>query len=49
MIIGAGSNVLITDDVYDGVVIKLGKNFNRLSLLNKDIIISGSLLSQTKN
>ena len=24
-IIGAGSNVLITDDTYDGVIIKLGK------------------------
>ena len=41
-ILGAGSNILISDAVYDGVVIKLGKNFNRLSLLNNDIIISGS-------
>ena len=29
-IIGAGSNTLITEDVYDGVIIKLGKNFNRM-------------------
>ncbi|MDA9753316.1 UDP-N-acetylmuramate dehydrogenase [Candidatus Pelagibacter sp.] len=41
-IIGAGSNILITDEIYDGVIIKLGKNFNRLSLLNPDIIISGA-------
>ena len=41
-VIGAGSNTLITDEIYDGVVIKLGKNFNRLSLLGKDIIISGA-------
>ena len=41
-VIGAGSNTLITDDTYDGVVIKLSKNFSRLSLLGKDIIISGS-------
>ena len=47
-IIGAGSNVLITDDVYDGIVIKLGKNFNRLSLLNEDIIISGTAVSDKK-
>ena len=47
-LIGAGSNVLITDDVYDGVVIKLGKNFNRLSLLNKDIIISGTAVPDKK-
>jgi UDP-N-acetylmuramate dehydrogenase len=47
-IIGAGSNVLITDDGYDGIVIKLGKNFNRLSLLNKDIIISGAAVLDKK-
>ncbi len=47
-IIGAGSNVLITDDVYDGVVIKLGKNFNRLSLLNEKIIISGTAVLDKK-
>ena len=47
-IIGAGSNVLITDDVYDGIVIKLGKNFNRLSLLNEDIIISGTAVLDKK-
>ena len=41
-IIGAGSNTLITDDIYDGVIIKLGKNFNRISLLGEDIIISGT-------
>ena len=47
-IIGAGSNVLITDDPYDGVIIKLGKNFNRLSLLNNDIIISGTAVLDKK-
>ena len=41
-IIGAGSNTLITDEIYDGVVIKLGKSFNRLSILNSNIIISGA-------
>ena len=41
-IIGAGSNTLITDETYDGVVIKLGKNFNRLTILNSNIIISGA-------
>ena len=41
-VIGAGSNTLITDEIYDGVVIKLGKNFNRLSVLGEDIIISGT-------
>ena len=48
LIIGAGSNVLITDDVYDGIVIKLGKNFNRISLLNTDMIISGTAVMDKK-
>tara|TARA_B110000444_G_scaffold232744_1_gene241652 strand:+ start:233 stop:1144 length:912 start_codon:yes stop_codon:yes gene_type:complete len=48
VIIGAGSNILITDDVYDGIVIKLGKNFNRISLLSTDIIISGSAVLDKK-
>ena len=41
-IIGAGSNTLITDNLFDGVVIKLGKNFNNISLLGDDVIIAGS-------
>ncbi len=41
-IIGAGSNILINDNTFDGVVIKLGKNFNNISLLGEDIIIAGS-------
>ena len=47
-IIGAGSNTLITDEVYDGVIIKLGKNFNRLSVLNSNIIISGAAVLDKK-
>ena len=41
-ILGAGSNTLITDNLYDGVVIKLSKNFNNISLLGENIIIAGS-------
>ena len=41
-IIGAGSNTLIPDNIFDGVVIKLSKNFNRISLLRDNVIISGS-------
>ncbi len=47
-IIGAGSNLLITDELFDGVVIKLGKNFNRLSVLNSNIIISGAAVLDKK-
>ncbi len=41
-ILGAGSNTLISDNLFDGIVIKLSKNFNNISLLGEDIIIAGS-------
>ena len=41
-ILGAGSNTLITDNLYDGIVIKLSKDFNNISLFKDDIIIAGS-------
>jgi UDP-N-acetylmuramate dehydrogenase len=40
--LGAGSNTLVSDELFDGVVIKLSKNFNNISLLGKDVIIAGS-------
>ena len=47
-ILGGGSNTLITDKTYDGVVIKLTNNFNNISLLTDDIIIAGSACSDKK-
>ena len=41
-ILGAGSNTLINDKLFDGVVIKMSKNFNNISLLGEDIIVAGS-------
>ena len=41
-ILGAGSNTLISDEKFDGIVIKLGKNFSNISILPNDIIIAGS-------
>ena len=41
-VLSGGSNTLITDKTYDGVVIKLSNNFNNISLLSNDIIIAGS-------
>tara|TARA_Y100000768_G_C23974685_1_gene682449 strand:+ start:453 stop:1361 length:909 start_codon:yes stop_codon:yes gene_type:complete len=41
-ILGAGSNTLITDNLFDGVVIKLSNDFNNISLLEDNIIIAGS-------
>jgi len=41
-ILGAGSNTLVNDNLFDGVVIKLSKNFNNISLLDHEIIVAGS-------
>tara|TARA_B100000965_G_scaffold277092_1_gene234927 strand:- start:268 stop:1176 length:909 start_codon:yes stop_codon:yes gene_type:complete len=41
-VLGAGSNVLFKDDVFEGVIVKLSKNFARISLLNENTIIAGS-------
>ena len=41
-VLGAGSNVLFKDDLFEGAVVKLSKNFSRISLLNKNTIIAGS-------
>ncbi len=41
-VLGAGSNTLISDNLFDGIVIKLSNNFNNISLLGDDIIIAGS-------
>ena len=44
-VLGGGSNTLITDKTFDGVVIKLSNNFNNISLLSEDMIIAGSAVS----
>jgi len=44
-ILSGGSNTLITDKTYNGVVIKLSSNFNNISLLSDEIIIAGSAVS----
>ena len=44
-VLGAGSNTLFTDGIFDGVVIKMSKNFNNISKLSDEIIIAGSAVS----
>ena len=44
-VLGGGSNTLITDKTFNGVVIKLSNNFNNISLLSEEIIIAGSAVS----
>jgi UDP-N-acetylmuramate dehydrogenase len=46
--LGAGSNTLINDTTYDGIVIKLGKKFSNISLLPNNVIIAGSACSDKK-
>ena len=41
-VLGGGSNTLISDNKYDGIVIKLTNNFNNITLLSDEIIIAGS-------
>jgi len=41
-VIGAGSNILFQDGLFDGAVIKLGKNFSNFSLLNYNTVVAGS-------
>ena len=44
-ILGAGSNTLISDTKYDGVVIKLANNFNNISMHSEEIIVAGSAVT----
>jgi len=47
-ILGSGSNVLFKDSVYQGAIIKLGKNFSNISILNESTIVAGAATSQKK-
>ena len=47
-ILGSGSNVLFKDEIYEGVVIKLGSNFSNISILNENMIIAGGATYQKK-
>ena len=41
-VIGAGSNVLIRDGGFEGIIIKLDKSFSHVSLFNNNTIIAGA-------
>ena len=47
-ILGNGSNVLFDDNTYQGTVIKLGKSFSNITLLDNETIIAGTATSQKK-
>ena len=46
--LGAGSNTLVSDKTFDGIVVKLGKNFANISLLPNKIIVAGSACNDKK-
>ena len=41
-VLGAGSNTLIRDGGFNGVIIKLGKSFSHLSLFDQNTLIAGA-------
>ena len=41
-VLGAGSNTLIRDGGFDGIIIKFGKSFSHISLLNEEMLIAGA-------
>ena len=47
-ILGAGSNTLFKDDLFEGVIIKLGNNFSNISILNELMIVAGTATTQKK-
>ena len=44
-ILGAGSNTLVSDKKFDGIVIKLTNNFNNISVHSDEIIVAGSAVT----
>ena len=47
-VIGAGSNLLISENIKNRIFIKLGKNFNKISLTKNNIIIAGCSILDKK-
>ncbi|SVA97706.1 uncharacterized protein METZ01_LOCUS150560, partial [marine metagenome] len=41
-VLGIGSNTLIRDGGFDGIIIKFGNSFSHLSLFNSNTIIAGA-------
>ena len=41
-VLGAGSNTLIRDSGFNGIIIKLGKAFSHISLLKENMIVAGA-------
>ncbi len=46
-ILGSGSNLLVRDKGYDGIIIKLGKGFNEIKSFNGQLEVGASILDVT--
>ena len=44
VVIGVGSNLLVRDSGYDGLIIKLGKNFNKIKIKNNFLSVGAGVL-----
>ncbi len=42
LIVGNGSNLLISDSGFDGLVIQLGENFENISVINQEVTAGGA-------
>ena len=42
-VIGKGSNILIRDGGYKGVIIKLGESFSHMSMFDNNTVIAGAM------
>ena len=47
-ILGNGSNVLFDDKTYQGTVIKLGRSFSNITLLDNKTVVAGAAVSQRR-
>ena len=43
-IIGVGSNLLVRDSGFDGLIIKLGRNFNKIKIKKNDLSVGAGVL-----
>ena len=46
-LLGAGSNVLVRDGGYDGVVIKLGRGFSEITIQDNELVVGAAALDRT--
>jgi UDP-N-acetylmuramate dehydrogenase len=46
-VLGAGSNMLVRDGGYDGIIIKLGRGFAQMTIQNDELIVGAAALDRT--